>query len=66
MIRRKKTGRGGFESPIVRKGFNPQPEPPGSESSIGFESPLVRKGFNPQPEPPGKSMKGLFRRWRRS
>ncbi len=66
MISKKKTGRGGFESPLVRKGFNPQPEPPAGESSSGYESPLMQKAGGPQPEPPTRSMKGLFRRLRRS
>ncbi|MGB1088418.1 MAG: hypothetical protein ACPG06_08615, partial [Alphaproteobacteria bacterium] len=55
-------------SGMAKKGFNPQPEPPGkmregmgtppddNKTLQGQSSDLAKKGFNPQPEPPGKDM----------
>lgn len=40
---------GGYVSPLTMRGFNPQPEPPGSSMLV---NPGVARGFNPQPEPP--------------
>jgi hypothetical protein len=51
----------GYESPLARQGFNPQPEPPVTSNS--HDAPGSREGFNPQPEPPaygGPDTKGFF------
>ncbi|MEW6282809.1 MAG: hypothetical protein AB1758_29630, partial [Candidatus Eremiobacterota bacterium] len=41
----------GVDTPGIVRGFNPQPDPPGSGARPTH--PGTIKGFNPQPEPPG-------------
>lgn len=44
----------GHEDPVVRRGFDPQPEPPPARTAPGIGDPLRERGFDPQPEPPAR------------
>jgi len=47
---------GTFLLPTDIFGFNPQPEPPASQSNNTFDAGLGALSFNPQPEPPGPAI----------